>query len=188
MALSSPALGARFSMPITSVRTVLCPTNIMLLIPGFLSSAASKYPSKSVNEPSRPASMPPLARPGSTDGSIGTALKPQLPATTVVTPCASLNSIPGWRKKAPSSWECVSIKPGARYWPFPSTSSLPDPALPTSVIRPFLMPTSPVKACPPSPSRIWTFLIVMSFIGCPVRAIGSVQAVFVAIRQSSHQS
>ena len=68
-------------------RTVLWPTNIMLLMAGLRAMTASKYPAKSVNVASfKPAKMPPLATFGSMEGSAGIALKPQLPATTVVTP------------------------------------------------------------------------------------------------------
>jgi hypothetical protein len=74
----------------------------------------------------------------------GAALMPQLPATTVVTPCEILKVMSGWVSTAWSSCVCESMKPGATIRPPASRMrSAPWPARsPIAAIRPSTMPMS----------------------------------------------
>jgi hypothetical protein len=55
----------------------------------------------------------------------GAALMPQLPATTVVTPCDTLNGICACDSTAWSSCVCESMKPGATMRPVASSVRRP---------------------------------------------------------------
>jgi hypothetical protein len=48
--------------------------------------------------------------------SIGAADEPQLPVTSVVTPCRTRESAVGYTKMSPSEWVWMSMKPGHTTW------------------------------------------------------------------------
>ncbi|MCY1206420.1 hypothetical protein D9M72_179910 [compost metagenome] len=77
----------------------------------------------------------------------GAALMPQLPATTVVTPCDTLKGICACDSTAWSSCVCESMKPGATMRPVASSvwSAVWPASLPMAAMRPLTMPTSASK-------------------------------------------
>jgi hypothetical protein len=74
-------------------------------------------------------------------------LMPQLPATTVVTPCDTLKLMSGCASSAWSSCVCASMKPGATMRPRASSErAVERPSRsPTAAMRPPAMPTSASK-------------------------------------------
>jgi len=80
-------------------------------------------------------------------GFSGAALMPQLPATTVVTPCETLNVMSGCDSSAWSSWVCESMKPGATTSPIASITdfALAPSRPPTATMRPSCTATSASK-------------------------------------------
>src|SRR6185437_10251544 len=86
----------------------------------------------------------------------GERLMPQLPMTTVVTPCDILHSMhSGPHSTARSSCVCASMKPGAIALPVATTSrsALAAPRSPTAVMRSPVTPTSAFKRALPVPSN-----------------------------------
>ena len=81
---------------------------------------------------------------------------PQLPTTTVVTPCDSLHSMQaGPHSTARSSCVCASMKPGASAIPSASISrsAAAAPRSPTATILSSVTPTSALKRGLPRPSN-----------------------------------
>src|SRR5690606_22538751 len=91
---------------------------------------------------------------------------PQLPTTTVVTPCDSLGSMSGVRMTLVSSCVCTSMKPGASARPAPSTCSRAGaaPSGPIAAMRPAARATSAWKPAAPLPSSTCTPPIRVSYI------------------------
>jgi hypothetical protein len=77
----------------------------------------------------------------------GAALMPQLPATTVVTPCETLKGICACDSTAWSSCVCESMKPGATMRPVASSvrSAVWPASWPMAAMRPSTMPMSASK-------------------------------------------
>src|SRR5262249_46783180 len=90
---------------------------------------------------------------------------PQLPITTVVTPCQQLGVSIGSQVTWPSKCVCTSTKPGVTSAPSASTvvRALPS-TLPTSVTTPSLIATSAVRPGAPVPSTTLPPLITRSCI------------------------
>src|SRR5450830_117036 len=79
---------------------------------------------------------------------------PQLPTTTVVTPCDNLGNISGMRITLVSSCVCTSMKPGLNTLPAPSItwSACQPSSLPTATMRPAATATSAATGSLPLPS------------------------------------
>ena len=77
----------------------------------------------------------------------GAALMPQLPATTVVTPCDTLKGMVACESTAWSSCVCESMKPGATMRPVASRvrSAVWPASAPMATMRSPTMPTSAAK-------------------------------------------
>src|SRR5499427_2496713 len=89
-----------------------------------------------------------------TAASYGTTPEPQLPTTSVVTPCITLKGMVGSRSTAKSSWLCTSMKPGATAIPRASISVRPrSVTTPTAEIRSAVSATSAGTPGAPLPSN-----------------------------------
>src|SRR5260221_5198264 len=102
----------------------------------------------------------------------GASLRPQFPAITVVTPWLIFGVMPSADNRAPSSWVCASMNPGARILP-PTSMSLAaaaDRKLPMAAILPASTATSPAKRAAPVPSMMIPLRRMRScFIVIPLR-------------------
>ena len=117
----SSVLGSRLALPITSLRTSLCPIKEATLIESFNESIQRRYFPMSVFD------------------------EPQLPVMHVVTPSKIKFIAFGSFNSSPSRWVCTSIKPGATIKPaasivFGATKFNP---LPRPMIFPSFTATSP---------------------------------------------
>jgi hypothetical protein len=79
--------------------------------------------------------------------------KPQLPATTVVTPWYDDGLSSGSQNTCASKWVWMSMKPGATAHPDASTSTVPSSFGPISSINPRVMATSAIRPGSPVPSK-----------------------------------
>ena len=97
-------------------------------------------------------SMRPISQ-SSLPGTTGAKPTPQLPITTVVTPCQLLGESVGSQVIWPSKWVWMSTKPGVTSLPVASMVSRASPAaVPTLLMRPSSMATSARRAGAPVPS------------------------------------
>ena len=93
----------------------------------------------------------------------GARVKPQLPMTTLVTPCQHEQVPRGSQKTWASMCVCPSTNPGATTWPSASITSRADSRMrPIAAIRPPTTPTSPRYRGMPDPSITTPFLITRS--------------------------
>src|SRR5262247_2529775 len=89
-----------------------------------------------------------------TAASYGTTPEPQLPTTSVVTPCITLKGMVGPRSTAKSSGLCTSMKPGVTAIPRASISVRPrSVTTPTAAIRSPATATSAGTPGAPLPSN-----------------------------------
>ena len=97
-------------------------------------------------------SMRPISQ-SSLPGATGAKPTPQLPITTVVTPCQLLGESVGSQVIWPSKWVWMSTKPGVTSLPVASMVSRASPGTsPTMLMRPSSMATSARRAGAPVPS------------------------------------
>ena len=90
-------------------------------------------------------------------------MKPQFPASAVVTPCSGDGLSAGSQKACASMWVCTSTKPGATARPSASMTRAPLPSRsPTAAIRPSAIPTSACRPGAPVPSMTRPFLMIVS--------------------------
>ena len=119
MRLSSVAVGSRRAKPITDRRRVPWPTSWITLSAVPLASNALRYSPTDRQRKSMPAGTwsanPRRSSRNSSD--TGAGEKPQLPTTSVVTPCRTFDSARRFSQSRQSEWECMSMKPGARTLP-----------------------------------------------------------------------
>ena len=93
----------------------------------------------------------------------GASVKPQLPMTTVVTPCQQEEVPSGSQKTCASMWVWPSTMPGATTWPSASiTSRARSRMRPSVTMRPCRTPTSARYRGRPEPSITMPFLITRS--------------------------
>ena len=148
----SSALGSRSSIPMTRERIALCPTSETAFTAGRAAANAEAYVSRSAKRALQPGNR--LALPGGSapPSSNGAKLKPQLPMTTLVTPCSNLKGKLGVVSNAASSCACTSTKPGASARPLAAISRLPAFPGPTRAMRSPSMCTSAIRGGCPEPS------------------------------------
>ena len=93
----------------------------------------------------------------------GASVKPQLPITTLVTPCQHEHVPSGSQKTCASMCVWPSMKPGATTWPSASMTSVADSRMrPIVAMRPCRTPTSARYRGKPDPSITTPFLITRS--------------------------
>ncbi len=93
----------------------------------------------------------------------GASVKPQLPITTLVTPCQHEQVPSGSQKTWASMWVCPSTKPGDTTWPSASITSRADSRMrPMVAMRPPDTPTSARYRGSPDPSTTQPFLTTRS--------------------------
>src|SRR5579875_4013595 len=121
MARNCPSVGACAPTP-AAARTVLCPTNQarFWLVPA--DSISAKYSPKllHVGGPSHPYRCRRLSTPASDRRLTGALLTPQLPTTSVVTPCRTVLCASRLDSTVQSVWLCGSTNPGATIRPVAS--------------------------------------------------------------------
>ncbi len=158
---SSPAVGGRFTLPITARRTVLWPINVAKFTDAGVCAARSNAAPMSRAEP------------------------PQLPATMEVTPMRMKFSALGCSQIS-SAWVWTSMNPGASVSPFASSTSFAAARsiVPTETIRPPRIATSARRPREPLPSTTVAPVITRSYcgdcvpttVGCPATVAQSAKA------------
>ena len=147
MAEISSGRAGRSRSAITAARKVEWPTMAATLSAGGVSRKAWKYAEKLPKRPWATGSSRLSGAGMGMSSRSGAMLMPQLPATTVVTPCEALKGMSGWVSSAESSWVCESMKPGATTKPVASSVSCAawPASAPMATMRPLRTPTSAVK-------------------------------------------